>query len=125
VNRTPGGRVIYIFVFSNWMTFKLTLKVNDFPGHRFFKSSPYEGPQVRKEIPQIEPFVFELSAFLFFFMWMTLKLTFKLNEFRGHKTDISPSSYSHSSNRDIQPYIQIYSQVDYNAHTKSLKDVLQ
>jgi hypothetical protein len=50
----------------------------------FADSSSYDDAQIKKEIVQIGPFVFELSAFLYFFRHMTFNLTLKVKEFRGH-----------------------------------------
>jgi hypothetical protein len=60
------------------------LTVKKFPGHLFLESSPNKVEQIKKDIVQTEPLVFELSAFLNFARQMTLKLTMKANDFQGH-----------------------------------------
>jgi hypothetical protein len=62
----------------------MTIKIKEHLRHLFSEGSLYEGTEVKEEGVQIVPLLFKVSAFLYSSWWMTMKITFKDNEFRGH-----------------------------------------
>lgn len=111
--------------FATWMTLKLTLKVKNFVDILSSKIALVKMCRPKKEIVRIGPCLFELCAFLCLFKYMTLNLTSKVKEFRGHLFSKTAwcrriKQSQKSSKSDFPPLNYLQSQIVTDRYTDFL-----
>jgi hypothetical protein len=124
-NWTPCIRVMCSYALCHVDDLEIDLEGQEFRGYLILEDSPCEDVQTKKEIVQIGPCLFELCAFLCLFKYMTLNLTSKVKEFRGHLFSKTAwcrriKQNQKSSKSDFPPLNYLQSQIVTDRYTDFL-----